>query len=71
MPPLHFFSTRALAEISCSGMERLRSGAKSPLPRLEQKIHPRVPRVPSRLGQVKPPSKDSLYTLQPKTSRQY
>ena len=41
------------------------------LPRLEQKIHPRVPRVPSRLGQVKPPSKDSLYTLQPKTSRQY
>ena len=32
---------------------------------LEQKRQPFVPRVPSRLGQVKPPSRDSLYTLQP------
>ena len=34
--------------------------AKSPLPDMEQKIHPPYPKVPSRLGQVKPPSMDSL-----------
>ena len=35
-------------------------GPKSPLPRPEQKMHPRVPSVPSRFGQVKPPSSASL-----------
>ncbi len=39
------------------------------LPLSEQKIHPPTPLVPSRLGQVNPPSMDSLYTLQPKRSR--
>ena len=34
--------------------------AKSPEPLCEQKIQPRVPFVPSRLGQVKPPSRDNL-----------
>ena len=31
-----------------------------------QKIQPPVPKVPSRLGQVMPPSKDSLYSFLPK-----
>ena len=39
----------------------------SPLPPLEQKMQPRVPLVPSRLGQVQPISTESLYTLQPKS----
>ena len=31
-----------------------------------QKIQPRVSKVPSRLGQVKPPSREILYTFSPK-----
>ena len=34
--------------------------ANSPPPRAEQKLQPRVPRVPSRFGQPKPASRDSL-----------
>ena len=39
---------------------------KSPLPLPEQKAQPSVPFVPSRFGQVKPPSTESFAALRPK-----
>ena len=40
-------------------MERAALAAKSPLPPSLQKIQPPCPMVPSRLGQLMPPSRDS------------
>ena len=59
--------TLALASSSCASIPEHRPWANSPDP--EQKMQPPVPSVPSRLGQVNPPSNDSLYTLQPNLAR--
>ena len=48
----------AVACASCSGIEREADAANSPLPL--QKMHPRVPIVPSRFGQVQPAESASL-----------
>ena len=58
-PPLHFFSTHFFASVSWAWMF-CPVAANSPLPEPEQNRQPPVPRVPSRLGQVKPPSRESL-----------
>ena len=41
------------------------AAAKSPLPPALQKIQPPLPTVPSRLGQVMPPFKETLYIFSP------
>ena len=56
---------RALAFSICSLMLSHGLAANSPLPLAEQNMHPRVPSVPSRVGQVMPPLNVSLYILQP------
>jgi len=61
MPPA---SKEALFPISASP-------EKSPEPPALQKIQPRVSIRPSRLGQVMPPLKESLYILQPYVSFKY
>ena len=47
------------------------SPAVSPEPVEEQNIHPPVPLVPSLLGHVKPPSRASFTTLEPKRFFRY
>lgn len=49
-----FFSTRCLPLSICSVIDFSELSAKSPLPPLEQKIHPPVAIFPSLFGQVKP-----------------
>ena len=46
-------------------MDNLRSDAKSPEPPALQNMQPRRPSVPSRFGQVMPPSREILYSFSP------
>ena len=52
LPSFTLEATRAFASRSWSGIGFSRSAENSPDPPAEQKMQPRVPRVPSRLGQV-------------------
>ena len=54
------FPTRRRAASSCISIPDFPPAVNSPPPRLPQKMQPRVPRVPSRLGQVIPASRASL-----------
>ena len=49
-----------LAVSICLHTSPPKGAAKSPDPPSLQKMQPRLPQVPSRLGQVMPPSKESL-----------
>ena len=53
-PSFVFFATRFFASSICSVTDSQGPPAHSPPPPAEQKMHPRVSRLPSRLGQVKP-----------------
>ncbi|MDO4424629.1 MAG: hypothetical protein Q4D17_02550 [Planctomycetia bacterium] len=55
-----------MAELICSRIPF--PVMNSPAPRSPQKTHPPVPHVPSRFGQVKPPSTHTLYDFEPKIS---
>jgi hypothetical protein len=62
-----FFSTLEIASSICSVMFSPAGDANSPEPPAEQKMHPQVPFVPSRLGHVFAKLIDALYILQPNT----
>ena len=56
----HLFKTIFLIVSNCFIKSSFGLPAKSPLPLLEQYIHPFVPTVPSIFGQVKPAFKLTL-----------